>query len=102
MSAQQNPVNTMERVRMESMVTHVLAKVDILGSTAKQVSYEIVFKVRNGNNIKFKSFFRKNMNLSYSFVCPSKPCQNDGTGSCQNGYTSVNCETSKLLNSFQV
>ena len=38
MSAQQNPVNTMERVRMESMVTHVLAKTDILGSTAKQVS----------------------------------------------------------------
>ena len=41
MSALQNLVNMMERVRMESTVTHVLAKTDILGSTAKQVSYTI-------------------------------------------------------------
>ena len=36
----------MESVRMKLMVTHVLARVDILESTAKQVIYEKVFKVK--------------------------------------------------------
>ena len=44
MSAHQHPVKTMGPVRMKLMVTHVLAKVDILESTAKKVSYKIVFK----------------------------------------------------------
>ena len=44
MSAQQNPANMMERVRMESTVTHVLVELDILESTAKQVSYTVVYK----------------------------------------------------------
>ena len=40
MSAEQNPVNMMERVQMASTNTLVLAKMDTLGLIVKQVSFK--------------------------------------------------------------
>ena len=50
MNAYQNPINMMERVRMELMVTHVL-----IWLTAKQKVLKKRSKVRNVNNIRFES-----------------------------------------------